>query len=121
MKVKVKWRELVRQLWDAVRCAAESEAFGGKPRKARTSKAKWTQVAAPVLLGAVGGGLVALTRSGCSSLTPSAKTQTMGVYAFGIPGIAVITQSAQNADNAGDDDNNQTQVNPVTVTPNIGR
>ena len=94
MKVKVKWRELVRQLWDAVK---------------------------PVLIGAVGGGLVALTGSGCSSLTPSAKTQTMGVYAFGIPGIAVITQSTQNADNAGDDDNNQTQVNPVTVTPNIGK
>ena len=94
MKVKVKWKELVRQLWDAVK---------------------------PVLIGAVGGGLVVLTGSGCSSLTPSAKTQTMCVYAFGIPGIAVITQSAQNADNAGDDDNNQTQVNPVTVTPNIGK
>ena len=94
MKVKVKWRELVRQLWDAVK---------------------------PVLLGAVGGGLVAITGSGCSSLTPSAKTQTMGVYAFGIPGIAVITQSTQDADNTGDDDNNQTQVNPVTVTPNIGK
>ena len=94
MKVKVKWKELARQLWDAVK---------------------------PVLLGAVGGGLVAITGSGCSSLTPSAKTQTMGVYAFGIPGIAVITQSTQNADNAGDDDNNQTQVNPVTVTPNIGK
>ena len=93
MKVKVKWKKLVRQLWDAVK---------------------------PVLIGAVGGGLVAIT-SGCSSLTPSAKTQTMGVYAFGIPGIAVITQSAQDADNAGDDDNNQTQVNPVTVTPNIGK
>ena len=93
MKVKVKWKKLVRQLWDAVK---------------------------PVLIGAVGGGLVAIT-SGCSSLTPSAKTQTMSVYAFGIPGIAVITQSAQNADNAGDDDNNQTQVNPVTVTPNIGK
>ena len=94
MKVKVKWKELARQLWNAVK---------------------------PVLLGAVGGGLVAVTGSGCSSLTPSTKTQTMGVYAFGIPGIAVITQSAQNADNAGDDDNNQTQVNPVTVTPNIGK
>lgn len=93
MKVKVKWKKLVRQLWDAVK---------------------------PVLIGAVGGGLVAIT-SGCSSLTPSAKTQTMSVYAFGIPGIAVITQSAQDADNAGDDDNNQTQVNPVTVTPNIGK
>ena len=94
MKVKIKWKELVRQLWDAVK---------------------------PVLIGAVGGGLVALTGSGCSSLTPSAKTQTMGVYAFGIPGIAVITQPAQNADNAGDDDNGQKQVNPVTVTPNIGK
>ena len=94
MKLKVKWKELARQLWNAV---------------------------TPVLLGAVGGGLVAVTGSGCSSLTPSTKTQTMGVYAFGIPGIAVITQSAQNADNAGDDDNNQTQVNPVTVTPNIGK
>jgi hypothetical protein len=93
MKVKVKWKKLVRQLWDAVR---------------------------PVLIGAVGGGLVAIT-SGCSSLTPSAKTQTMGVYAFGIPGIAVITQSAQNADNAGDDDNSPVQSNPVTVKPNIGK
>ena len=94
MKIKVKWKKLVRQLWDAVR---------------------------PVLLGAIGGGLVAVTGTGCSSLTPSAKTQTMGVYAFGIPGIAVITQSTQDADNAGDDDNTQTQVNPVTVTPNIGK
>ena len=93
MKVKIKWKKLVRQLWDAVR---------------------------PVLIGAVGGGLVAIT-SGCSSLTPSAKTQTMGVYAFGIPGIAVITQSAQNADNAGDDDNSPVQSNPVTVKPNIGK
>ena len=94
MRIKVKWKKLVSQLWDAVK---------------------------PVLLGAIGGGLVAVTGTGCSSLTPSAKTQTMGVYAFGIPGIAVITQSAQNADNAGADDNNQTQVNPVTVTPNIGK
>ena len=94
MKIKVKWKKLVRQLWDAVR---------------------------PVLLGAIGGGLVAVTGTGCSSLTPSAKTQTMGVYAFGIPGIAVITQSTQDADNTGDDDNTQTQVNPVTVKPNIGK
>lgn len=93
MKVKVKWKKLVRQLWDAVK---------------------------PVLIGAVGGGLVAIT-SGCSTLTPSAKTQTMGVYAFGIPGIAVITQSAQDADNAGDDDNSPVQSNPVTVKPNIGK
>lgn len=94
MKVRIKWKELAIQLWNAVR---------------------------PVLLGAVGGGLVAVTAGGCSSLTPSAKTQTMGVYAFGIPGIAVITQSVQNADNAGDDDNKQMQVNPVTVKPHFGK
>ena len=53
--------------------------------------------------------------AGCSDLRPSAKTQTMGVYAFGIPGIAVITHSTQDADNRGDDDNTPSQANPVTV------
>jgi hypothetical protein len=37
------------------------------------------------------------------------------VYAFGIPGIAVITQSHQAADNAGGDTNAAAQVNPVNV------
>ena len=61
MKLKIDWPALMRQLWDAVK---------------------------PVLLGAIGGGLVAVTGSGCSALTPSAKTQTMSLYAIGIPGIA---------------------------------
>ena len=61
MKLKINWKELGKQLWNAVK---------------------------PVLLGALGGGLVAVTGSGCSSLTPSAKTQTMSLYAIGIPGIA---------------------------------
>ena len=88
MKIKINWKELGKQLWDAVK---------------------------PVLLGALGGGLVAVTGSGCSSLTPSAKTQTMSLYAIGIPGIAVVTQSTQNADNTGDDDNKPVQANPVSV------
>ena len=88
MKLKINWKELGKQLWDAVK---------------------------PVLLAAIGGGLVAATGSGCSSLTPRAKTQTMSLYAIGIPGIAVVTQSTQNADNAGDDDNTPVQANPVTV------
>ena len=88
MKLKINWKELGRQLWDAVK---------------------------PVLLGALGGGLVAVTGSGCSSLTPSAKTQTMSLYAIGIPGIAVVTQSTQNADNTGDDANKPVQANPVSV------
>ena len=90
MKAKIGWKALARQLWDAVK---------------------------PVLLGALGGGLVAVTGSGCSSLTPSAKTQTMSLYAIGIPGIAVVTQSAQDADNRGDDENRPKQANPVTVKP----
>ena len=88
MKLKISWAALMRQLWEAVK---------------------------PVLLGAIGGGLVAVTGSGCSALTPSAKTQTMSLYAIGIPGIAVVTQSTQDADNRGDDENRPTQANPVTV------
>ena len=88
MKLKINWKELGKQLWDAVK---------------------------PVLLAAIGGGLVAATGSGCSSLTPSAKTQTMSLYAIGIPGIAVVTHSTQDADNKGDDENRPTQANPVSV------
>ena len=62
---------------------------------------------------AIGSGAAILT--GCSDLRPTAKTQTMSLYAIGIPGIAVITQSRQDADNRGDDENTPSQVNPVTV------
>ena len=88
MKIKINWKELGRQLWNAVK---------------------------PVLLGALGGGLVAVTGSGCSALTPSAKTQTMSLYAIGIPGVAVVTHSTQDAANKGDDENKPTQANPVRV------
>ena len=92
MKLKIDWPALMRQLWDAVK---------------------------PVLLGALGGGLVAVTGSGCSALTPSAKTQTMSLYAIGIPGIAVVTHSTQDADNKGDDENKPTQANPVNVEAKV--
>jgi len=58
---------------------------------------------------------LAMALTGCSDLRPTAKTQTMSLYAIGIPGIAVITQSRQDADNRGDDENKPTQTNPVTV------
>ena len=93
MKLKVNWKELGKQLWNAIK---------------------------PVLLGALGGGLVAVS-SGCSSMTPSTKTQSMGVYALGIPGIAIITKSAQNEDASGGDTNVPTQVNPVTTTMSTGK
>ena len=87
MKLKIDWKALGKALWQAVR---------------------------PVLLGAVGGGIVTFG-TGCSTQRPSDKTQTMGVYALGIPGIAVITHSEQVADNAGADRNQPVQVNPVAV------
>ena len=93
MKVKVNWKELGKQLWNAIK---------------------------PVLLGAIGGGLVAVS-SGCSSLTPSSKTQSMGVYAIGVPGIAIITKSTQNEDASGGDTNVPTQANPVTTTMSTGK
>ena len=92
MKIKINWKELGKQLWNAVK---------------------------PVLLGAIGGGLVAVTWSGCSALTPSAKTQTMSLYAIGIPGVAVVTHSTQDADNKGDDENRPTQANPVSVETKV--
>ena len=89
----------------------------------------------PILLAAIGGRVVTLA-DGCSSLAPSAKTrfacdevvklperesanpegaESMSLYAIGIPGIAVVTQSEQTADNKGDDENKPAQSNPVTV------
>ena len=92
MKLKINWKELGKQLWAAVK---------------------------PVILGAIGGGLVAVTGSGCSALTPSAKTQTMSLYAIGIPGVAVVTHSTQEADNKGNDENKPVQANPVSVETKI--
>ena len=92
MKLKIDWKKLGKALWAAVK---------------------------PVLLGAIGGGLVAVTGSGCSALTPSAKSQSMSLYAVGIPGIAIVTKSEQIADNKGDDENKPVQANPVTVETKV--
>ena len=64
--------------------------------------------------------VIALT-DGCSSMTPSSKTQTMGVYAIGVPGIAIITKSTQHEDASGGDTNAPTQTNPVTTTMTTGK
>ena len=56
-------------------------------------KALW-EALKPVLLAAVGGGVVTLA-DGCSSLTPSAKTQSMSLYAIGIPGITMWGQAPE--------------------------
>ena len=86
MKFSINWKELGRQIWNAVK---------------------------PVLLGALGGGIVAVT--GCSSMKPSDKTQSISLYALGIPGVAVVTSTQQTADNKGDDTNRTSQTNPTNV------
>ena len=91
MKIKVNWKSLGKALWAAIK---------------------------PVILGAVGGGVIALT-DGCSALTPSAKSQSMSLYAVGIPGIAIVTKSEQLADNKGDDENKPVQANPVSVETKV--
>ena len=55
--MKINWKELGKQLWNAVK---------------------------PVLLAAVGGGLVAVS-SGCSSMTPSSKTRFARAEGVGLP------------------------------------
>ena len=87
MKFNINWKELGKKLWQAV----------------------W-----PVIAGAItGGGIVAVT--GCSSMQPSDKTQSISLYALGIPGVAVVTSTQQTADNKGDDTNDAKQTNPVSV------
>ena len=44
--------------------------------------------------------------SGCGALqTPSSKSQTSSVYAFGLPAVVITHDNKQVADNSGDDDN----------------
>ena len=91
MNLNIDWKQLGKALWAAVK---------------------------PVLLGAVGGGVIALA-DGCSALTPSAKSQSMSLYAVGIPGIAIVTKSEQIAANKGDDEGKPVQANPVSVETKI--
>ena len=79
-------------------------------------KIDWKALGNAAILAAV----IALT-DGCSSMTPSSKTQTMGVYAIGVPGIAIITKSTQHEDASGGDTNAPTQTNPVTTTMTTGK
>ena len=119
-RIKVARRRLSRN------CPELVEVFNlvvknGKNRHERKAlgKALWDAVK-PALLGAIGGGVIALT-DGCSSLTPSSKTQSMGVYAIGVPGIAIITKSTQHEDASGGDANAPSQTNPVTTTMTTGK
>ena len=88
MKIKINWKALIAQAWAALK---------------------------PVIIGAVGGGVVSLS-SGCSSLTPTSKGQSLTVMGIGIPAVAVMTSTKVDADNSGADANTPTQTIPVSVT-----
>ena len=108
MKLKVNWKELGKQLWEMCRVLARvGRAATAKP-PARAHAVK------PVLLAAIGGGIVTVA-AGCSSLVPTSKTQTLSVVGIGIPAIAVVSSSSQGADASGGDENKPTQTNPVTT------
>ena len=108
MKVKVNWKELGKQLWEMCRALARVGRAATAEPPARAHAVK------PVLLAAIGGGIVSVA-AGCSSLVPTSKTQTLSVVGIGIPAIAVVSSSSQGADASGGDENKPTQTNPVTT------
>ena len=60
------------------------------------------KAALPFLFGAG----TAATLSGCGTMqTPSSKSQTSSVYAFGLPAVVITHDNKQVADNSGDDEN----------------
>ena len=95
MKVKIDWKKLCQQLWEAVRS---------------------------VLLAAIGGGIVTIA-AGCSSLSQTPRGQTTEIVAVGIPAIAWISHTAQDADHSGSDTNGANQANSpvVPVSVDLGK
>jgi len=83
MKIKINWKSLGKQLWEAVK---------------------------PVLLAAIGGGLVSYT-SGCSAMSTTPRGQTTEIVAVGIPAVAWISHTSQDANHSGSDSNGVTQAN----------
>ena len=91
MKIKVNWKALGKALWEAVK---------------------------PVLLAAIGGGIVTIA-AGCSSLSQTPRGQTTEIVAVGIPAIAWISHTAQDADHSGSDTNGANQANSPVVPMDI--
>ena len=85
--MKIDWMKLVKQLWEAAK---------------------------PVLLAAIGGGIVSVA-AGCSGLTQAPRGQTTEVVAFGVPAVAWISHMTQSAEHSGSDTNGVRQTNPVTT------
>jgi len=91
MKLKVAWAELGKQIWAAVK---------------------------PVLLAAIGGGIVSVA-TGCSSMSTTPRGQTTEIVAVGIPAVAWISHTSQDAVDSGSDTNAVIQANASTATPAV--
>ncbi len=65
------------------------------------------------------GGLAASAATGCSGLSQRDHEVSTSVWAVGIPGVAIIKQSAISPDNRGEKDNTAIQSNPVSVKPSF--
>ena len=57
--------------------------------------------------------------SGCSGLSQRDHEVSTSVWAVGIPGVAIIKQSAISPDNRSEKDNTAIQSNPVSVSPRL--
>ena len=105
MKLKIDWKALGK----AAKMAALPVNTAAKMAALPVKGGLWLTGNAAILAA-----VIALT-DGCSSMTPSSKTQT------GVPGIAIITKSTQHEDASGGDTNAPTQTNPVTTTMSTGK
>lgn len=84
--MKIPWKKLLSAIWSALK---------------------------PALIAALGGGVVATASGCCSQQTPSSKTQTSAIYAFGLPAVVITHDAKQSADYSGGDKNTAVQENPV--------
>ena len=72
----------------------------------------------PFIAALIGGGVVT-GLSGCSGLSQRDHEVSTSVWAVGIPGVAIIKQSAISPDNKSEKDNTAIQSNPVSVSPRL--
>ena len=93
MQLKIDWPTLLRQIWGALK---------------------------PVLLAAIGGGVVSFA-SGCSSMTTTPRGQTTEIVAVGIPAVAWISHTSQDADHSGSDTNSVIQSNSVDTATEVSK
>ena len=63
--------------------------------------------------------LLFLGSAGCSQMRPTAKSQTQTVIAFGLPALAIVSETHMGATNSGDDENTNDFDATNDVKPNV--